>query len=158
MAYTPDASNVDRPTGGDLVQIPEELRALKVRIGEETAGKMDQGFPIQKVYPTGDTGVSAGSTQSIILSRGTFQHYRVVQDTTFNFDVPSLPEDYVPFFALKLTNGGNHNITWPSGTRFANGVFPLLTSNGSDVLVFYKASPGGPWEGTLTSRDVKEPS
>lgn len=158
MAYTPDASNVDRPTGGDLVQIPEELRAIKARIGQETAGKMDVALPVQKVYPIGSTGIATTATTTIDLSNGTFQHFRAVQDTTFSFSAPTLQPGYTPFFTLKLTNGGNHDITWPVGTKFPNGTNPLLTSDGVDILVFFQAYPGSPWEGTLVMRDVKVPS
>lgn len=157
MAYSPDAYDTERPTGGDLVQIPEELRGIKERIGEETDGKMDRNLPIQKVDPTGSSGKTANGSTTVNLSNGTFQHYRVVSDVTFSFSVPTLPSDYVPFFVLRITNGGNHNVTWPSGTRWPLGIPPLLTEGGTDMLVFYRPYPGATfWEGVSSGFDMKE--
>lgn len=154
--YTPDASNVDRPTGGDVVQITEELRAIKVRIGEETAGKMPLLVPRQVVNPTGSTGATATGATTINLATGTFQHINVVADTTLTFTAPTLANNEVPFFVLRVTGGGNYIITWPANTRWSTGLVPIL-STGTDMLVFYKPYPSANfWEGILVGSDMRE--
>lgn len=158
MAYSPDPYIDDRPTGGDLVRVDEELRGIKGRITEEMEGTMPKVVPVQKVYPTGSSGINANASQTINLSEGTFQHYRVVQDTTFSFSVPSLEDGYVPFFTLRLTNGGNHNVSWPSGTRWPLGIPPVLSTEGPDMLVFYRPFPdSGFWEGILVASSMEAP-
>lgn len=159
MAYTPDAYNVDRPTGGDLVAVPEELRGIKERIGAEVAGKMSQSYPIQKIYPTTSSGQATTANTDINLANGTYQNFRVVADVAFSISVPTTESGYVPYLTLRLTNGGNHNVTWPSGTRWSNGAPPVLTPDGVDVIVMFKPFPSATiWEAALVMQNLQEPS
>lgn len=158
MAYTPDATDVDRPTSGDLVEIPAELRAIKQRITEESAGKVDVDLPVQQVFPTGSTGSTANGATAVNLANGTFQHFSVVSNVTFSFTVPTLPaNNVVPFFTLRVTGGGNYTVTWPANTRWPVGIAPAL-STGTDMLVFYKPYPTADfWEGILIGSNMSVP-
>ena len=48
-------------------------------------------------------------------------------------------------FTLILTNGGSQTQTWMSGTQWANGTSPSLTSSGTDVLTFFTTDAGTTW-------------
>lgn len=72
--------------------------------------------------------------------------------TTWTFPTPSSTEAIA--ITLELTNGGAFTQVWPSGTRWSGGTAPLLTSSGTDVLVFSKAGVNN-WRGYLSSKDSK---
>lgn len=44
--------------------------------------------------------------------------------------------------ALILTNGGNFEVTWPASFKWADGVPPALTADGSDVITFFTTDGG----------------
>lgn len=58
-------------------------------------------------------------------------------------------------FILDLTNGGSATITWWSGTKWAGGTAPTLTSAGRDVLGFFTHDGGTTWSGLVLGKDVK---
>lgn len=43
---------------------------------------------------------------------------------------------------LVLTNGGNFEVTWPASFKWADGVPPTLTADGSDVITFFSTDGG----------------
>tara|TARA_A100001388_G_scaffold277569_1_gene269553 strand:+ start:2407 stop:3282 length:876 start_codon:yes stop_codon:yes gene_type:complete len=59
---------------------------------------------------------------------------------TFNIYAPLTLSGFV----LKLTNGGNHTVTWPT-TKWAAATAPTLTSSGTDILCFIYCD--GSWYG-----------
>lgn len=89
---------------------------------------------------------------SITAASGIHVIATVNGNTTWTFPSPSVTE--VHALTLELTNGGAYTMTWPSGTRWAGGIAPTLTSSGTDILVFTKAGTAN-WRGYLSSKDNK---
>jgi hypothetical protein len=56
-------------------------------------------------------------------------------------------------FVLELTNGGSATVTWPAGTRWADGTAPTLTAAGVDILGFYTRDGGTTWRGIFLAKD-----
>ena len=70
-------------------------------------------------------------------------------NTTFTF--ASVTSGRSVGFALKLTAGGSHTITWPSSVDWAGGAAPDAPASGeTDVLVFYTVDGGTTWYGALS--------
>jgi len=58
-------------------------------------------------------------------------------------------------FIMELTNAGSQTITWFTGTTWASGVAPTLTSAGVDILGFYTFDGGTTWRGLTLALDIK---
>jgi hypothetical protein len=58
-------------------------------------------------------------------------------------------------FILEATNAGLATITWPTGTKWAGGTAPTLTSSGVDIIGFYTHDGGTTWRAMLLSKDSK---
>jgi hypothetical protein len=56
---------------------------------------------------------------------------------------------------LWLTNGGLRTWTWPSGSKFAGGTAPTLTSSGTDLLTASTRDGGATWHWTMASKDTR---
>lgn len=56
---------------------------------------------------------------------------------------------------LRITNGGNHGVTWPTGTRWPAGALPALTSNGTDLVALITADGGTTWDAFVVSKDSR---
>ena len=51
--------------------------------------------------------------------------------------------------SLVAINFGAHTITWPTGTKWAGGTAPTLTTSGTDILTFFTVNGGTTWYGSL---------
>ena len=88
--------------------------------------------------------VALGAGSSMNLNSGTYFSKTVNSATTFAASgVPAAGN--VASFTLELTNGGSNTITWMTGTKWAGGSPPSLTSSGIDVLVFTTRDGGTSW-------------
>lgn len=58
-------------------------------------------------------------------------------------------------FILELTNGGGYTNTWPTAVKWPNGIVPVLTSSGTDVLTFITDDGGAVWRGVQSMQDSK---
>ena len=58
-------------------------------------------------------------------------------------------------FLIQYTNGGTLTNTWFTGTKWAGGTAPVLTSAGVDLLGFVTVDGGTTYRGTLLQRDSK---
>lgn len=58
-------------------------------------------------------------------------------------------------FVLKVTNGGAGAITYPTGTKWAGGTAPVLTTSGVDYLGFISIDGGTTWGGFVMAKDSK---
>lgn len=56
---------------------------------------------------------------------------------------------------LHLTNGGLRTWTYPTGTKWASGTAPTLTSSGLDILQFVTRDGGTTYHGFLASKDSR---
>jgi hypothetical protein len=57
-------------------------------------------------------------------------------------------------FTIALTNGGSAIVQWPVTVKFSEGVAPILTSSGTDVLTFYTFDGGSTYYGFLVGRNM----
>ncbi len=69
---------------------------------------------------------------------------------TWTFSNPA-SSGSVTSFVLILTNGGAGAQSWPSGTKWNNGVAPTLQASGIDVLAFFTIDGGTTWYGAPVS-------
>lgn len=154
--YTPDPTNENRPQGGDRVQITEELRGLKTRITEEAEKTIQYDLPLQKVHPIGSSGIAVSGNHSIDLGVATYRQIRITGNATLNITAPSTGKNNaVVFGTVRIENGGNHTVNWNSNIRWSQGVQPVLTSDGYDVLVFFQTYPNGPWNGIVSGSNMR---
>ena len=66
----------------------------------------------------------------------------------------NVPASRAVGFVLKLTNGGNHTMTWPSSVDWPGGAAPAHTSSGTDILVFITHDGGTTWYGNQAMTGV----
>lgn len=98
--------------------------------------------------------VSLGAGNSINLSQGNVFTKTVNATTTFTIS-GFLPQGASNSFILELTNGGSYTINWFSGVKWSEGIAPILTSAGVDILGFYSYDGGVTWRGMVLCKDSK---
>lgn len=69
------------------------------------------------------------------------------------FSAPTPPAGGCATVLLELTNGGNFAVTWGMGPRWSNGVAPVLTANGVDLVAL--TCRDGRWIGALIASNVR---
>ena len=80
---------------------------------------------------------------------------------TFTAGAVSLTVSNVPTtgtaatFVLEATNAGLATITWPTGSKWAGGTAPTLTSSGVDVIGGYSHDGGTAWRLFVLAKDSK---
>jgi len=99
-------------------------------------------------YTETQTALSSGA---IDLSTGNYFTYTVSGSTTFTVS-NGASSGTVNSFILDLTNGGSATITWITGTKWAGGTAPTLTSSGRDVLGFFTEDGGTTWNGFVLGK------
>jgi hypothetical protein len=57
-------------------------------------------------------------------------------------------------FTLVVVNAGAYAITWPASVDWVGGSAPILTSSGTDVLVFYTYNGGTTYYGFVTGKNL----
>jgi hypothetical protein len=156
MAYTPNAEDTTRPIGSDPpATLPAELRGIKARITSVDNSKQSKTTPLIIGSPAGDTSLTVTGATTINLANGVFFRHTAGANVTYTFTHPTLANNEIPAFLLRLTNGGNFTITFPT-LHWELGVVPTLTEDGIDLLAFYKPYPGATfWEAKLCMRDIK---
>ena len=101
-----------------------------------------------------ETQVSLGVSSAIDLSLGNVFTKSVNSDTTFSV-LNFLSSGTSNSFILELVNAGAFTITWFSGIKWADGLAPILTASGVDVLGFYSYDGGVTWKGLVLGNDMK---
>jgi hypothetical protein len=66
----------------------------------------------------------------------------------------NVPASRAVGFVLKLTNGGDHTMTWPASVDWPGGAAPAHTSSGTDILVFITHDGGTTWYGNQAMTGV----
>lgn len=56
---------------------------------------------------------------------------------------------------LELTNGGAFTINWPVSVKWPEGIIPVLTTSGVDILMFISYNGGITWRGSLMQKDSR---
>lgn len=73
---------------------------------------------------------------------------------TFNFLNPPAAS-HSQMVMLQVTNGGSGTVEWPAGTKFSNGVAPVLVNSGVDLLGVFYNSLMSSYVVFLLGRDIK---
>jgi hypothetical protein len=95
---------------------------------------------------------SVSASVSIDLTLGNYISAYVAGSTTFLFvNPPASPN--AGGFILELTNGGAHTVVWPSTVNWSEGIVPVLTSGGVDILTFISDNGGTDWYGVFSLAD-----
>lgn len=98
------------------------------------AGGTLTGAVVENLLPLSGTSVSLDLTAT-----NNFTH-NVTSDTTFT--VMANTGNSFQLGTLVLTNGGAHNVTWPSSFKWAGGTPPLLMASGIGVITFFTIDGG----------------
>ena len=101
-----------------------------------------------------ETQISLGVSSAIDLSLGNLFTKSVNSSTTFSF-LNCLSSGTSNSFILELVNAGAFTIKWFSGIKWADGLAPILTASGVDVLGFYSYDGGVTWKGLVLGNDMK---
>ncbi len=97
---------------------------------------------------------NVSATTTLDLGAANFFAAQVSGSSSFVFANP--PTSTVAAgLVLELTNGGNFTVSWPSSVKWPNGNAPILTSGGTDVLVFITDDGGAIWRGVQSIKDSR---
>lgn len=103
-----------------------------------------------KILGGAGTVVSVAAS-TVDLSTGTYFTKTVSGPLSWVFTNP--PASGAFGFTLQLFDGGAGEQTWPASVRWPNGSPPVLTDDGTDVLVFVTIDGGSVYRGALAMRD-----
>lgn len=96
----------------------------------------------------------SGAT-TIDFTLGNYVSATATGAVTWTFSNPT-PSANACGFMLKLTNGGAYSQSWPSPTvKWPGGAAPVLTTSGTDVIVFVTDDGGTTWRGSASMLDSK---
>jgi hypothetical protein len=97
---------------------------------------------------------NVSATTTLDLGAANFFSAQVTGSSSFVFANP--PTSTVAAgLILELTNGGNFTVSWPSSVKWPNGLSPILTAGGTDVLVFITDDGGAIWRGVQSIKDSR---
>ena len=92
----------------------------------------------------------SGTTPTIDVDAGGGFSLTTSGNTTFTFS--SCTSGVAVGFALQVTAGGTHTLTWPSSVDWAGGTAPDAPASGaSNLYVFYTRDGGTNWIGVLSA-------
>lgn len=93
------------------------------------------------------------SASDINLSSANYFTKTITGTTTFTVsNVPAA--GVVASFILDLTNGGSYSLNWWSGIQWPNGLQPVLSISGRDVLGFFTHDGGVTWSGFILGKNL----
>lgn len=92
--------------------------------------------------------MAAGTAINLALGN---HFYKTISATT-TFTITNTPGSRGTGFILELTDGGSETINWPASVKWPNGVAPVLTASGVDVLFFVTRDGGTTWRGALSQQ------
>ena len=88
---------------------------------------------------------------AIDLLQGNYFYKEITATTTFTFSFPaSLAPNDCTSFVLTIRNGGSYTVLWPSSVKWSNGIPPILSIQGLDILTFTTISGGTEWHASVT--------
>ena len=97
--------------------------------------------------------LGTGGNKTIDLRIANNFKYIANANVTYTFtNPPTSPKGFG--FTLVYVNGGNFTTTWPVGVKWASGIAPALTANGTDILVFYTYDGGASYYGFLSAANL----
>jgi hypothetical protein len=92
---------------------------------------------------------------SATLDLATANNFRRQFNGTATITITNAPNSPIGFgFTLVTVNAGAYAITWPASVDWVGGSAPILTSSGTDVLVFYTYNGGTSYYGFVTGKNL----
>jgi hypothetical protein len=95
-----------------------------------------------------------GTGGSITLDLSTANNFRRQFNGTATIAFSNAPGSNAFGFTLLVVNAGAYSITWPASIDWVGGTAPILTSSGTDVLVFYTYDGGTTYYGFVTGKNL----
>jgi hypothetical protein len=96
-----------------------------------------------------------GTGGSATLDLSTANNFRRQFNGTSTITITNAPNSPIGFgFTLVTVNAGAYSITWPVSVDWVGGSAPILTSSGTDVLVFYTYNGGSSYYGFVTGKNL----
>ena len=96
-----------------------------------------------------------GTGGSATLDLSTANNFRRQFNGTSTITITNAPNSPIGFgFTLVTVNAGAYSITWPVSVDWVGGSAPILTSSGTDVLVFYSYNGGSSYYGFVTGKNL----
>ena len=100
-----------------------------------------------------ETYSNLGTGGSTTLDLSTANNFRRQFNATSTITVSNIPSTAFGF-TLVAVNAGGYVITWPTGTKWAGGAAPILTSSGTDILVFYTYDGGSTYYAFVSAKNM----
>jgi hypothetical protein len=111
------------------------------------------GYINSTIYTETFSDLGTGGSATINLS--TANNFRRQFSGTATITITNAPNSPIGFgFTLVTVNAGAYAITWPASIDWVGGSAPILTSSGTDVLVFYTYNGGTSYYGFVTGKNL----
>jgi hypothetical protein len=111
------------------------------------------GYVGSTTYRETFSDLGAGGSTTIDLS--TANNFKRTFNGTATVTISNAPNSPIGFgFTLVTVNAGAYAITWPASVDWVGGSAPILTSSGTDVLVFYTYDGGTTYYGFVTGKNL----
>lgn len=109
--------------------------------------------PLANIDLSGNMAANVTSVASTSINCSTANWFTktISTSTTFTFD--NTPASRAFEFNLEIINGGSASVTWPTSVKWGNGVPPVLTTSGTDILSFVTFNGGSAWYGAVFVRN-----
>jgi hypothetical protein len=95
-----------------------------------------------------------GTGGSVTIDLSTANNFRRQFNSTPTITFTNPPASNAFGFTLVTVNAGAYSITWPVTIDWVGGTVPILTSAGTDVLVFYTFNGGTTYYGFVTGKNL----
>jgi hypothetical protein len=98
-----------------------------------------------------DLGTGGSATLDLSTANNFRRQFNGAATITFS-NAPASPAGFG--FTFVVVNSGAYAITWPASVDWVGGSAPILTSSGTDVLVFYTYNGGTTYYGFVTGKNL----
>lgn len=112
--------------------------------------KVKNGLQVSGVRVPTTQGTVSGTTPTVDVQAHDTYTITTSGNTSFSFTNPPA-STYVGSFALVITAGGTHTVSWPASVDWAAGTAPAAPASGeTNVYVFTTVDGGTTWYGFLS--------
>jgi hypothetical protein len=94
-----------------------------------------------------------GTGGSVTIDLSTANNFRRQFNGAATITFSNAPSGKSFGFTVVMVNAGAYSISWPT-IKWVGGTAPILTSSGTDVLVFYTYDGGGSYYGFVTGKGM----
>jgi hypothetical protein len=103
------------------------------------------------------TNATASGAVTINLANGNVHTLTLTGNVTLTVSGVSVGKACSFTLILTQDGTGSRTVTWPTGTKWAGGTAPVLSTGASkvDVLTFHSVDGGSTWRGFLAGLDMR---